>query len=158
MLKKLVDENPKKRAETLAVYGARILALFAPRIYGAPPGAAIPKGIYAVIEYWFTNNFRALMGVSRHIRTAEEKAAQAAEVERLKAQFRAVVLLELMMPNGKTLRDCSANECRGFQGWFQRIAIRLTGFESPQSRQYGGRLVGDYLSEADLMELKLERF
>jgi hypothetical protein len=55
----------------------------------------------------------------------------------------AIVLLDLMMPNQRALRDCTGAECAGFGGWFAAIARRVASDE----------FVGDVLDEAQLQHL-----
>jgi hypothetical protein len=50
-----------------------------------------------------------------------------------------LILLDLLMPNGKALRDCTGTDCRKFGGWFSRIADRV-----------GSKKVGDVLSEKEV--------
>jgi hypothetical protein len=104
----------------------------------------------AAAEYAFDNALRALRR-EQNQPTAVQKAEQAAKrakltvshaklVSRIKSK---VVLLNMAMPNGKKLRDCSGEECRHFGGWYQRIAAEI----GPS------KLVGDVLSEKQVREL-----
>lgn len=53
------------------------------------------------------------------------------------------MLLDLVQPNGKKLRDCSSEECRQAGGWLSAVGDRI-GDDG---------IAGDQLSEADLAEL-----
>jgi hypothetical protein len=62
--------------------------------------------------------------------------------EHIKTQAK-IILLDLMMPNGKALRDCTGIDCRKFGGWFGRIADKV-----------GRKKVGDVLSEKEIRNLR----
>ena len=111
----------------------------------------------AAAEYAFDNALRALRReqaeptVMQKAKQAKHKAgvaaAHAKRVARIKSN---IVLLSMMMPNGKKLRDCSGEECSHFGGWYRRIASDI----GPT------KLVGDVLSEQQvraLYKVKLER-
>ena len=53
------------------------------------------------------------------------------------------MLLDLEMPNGKPLRDCTGSDCARFGGWFKRLADKV----GPR------KLVGNVLSEQDVRKL-----
>ena len=57
------------------------------------------------------------------------------------AQIRAIVLMDMMMPNNKLLRFCTGQDCLGFSGWFVNIADRI----GPRG------VVGTRLTERDLI-------
>jgi hypothetical protein len=66
-----------------------------------------------------------------------------AEVTAVTEQLRVVVLLDLVLPNGKKLRECSGQECRQAGGWLTAVADRI-----------GNRgIVGEKLSEAEVAAL-----
>jgi hypothetical protein len=50
-----------------------------------------------------------------------------------------LVLLDLVQPNGKKLRDCTGVECKSFGGWLTKIGDRV-----------GGAIVGEKLNEAEV--------
>jgi hypothetical protein len=70
-------------------------------------------------------------------------AVTAATVEASVKMVRAVVLLDLIMPNGKSLRACSGGECAGFEGWFKRITAKV----GPK------QIVGEVLDEAAVQKI-----
>lgn len=53
------------------------------------------------------------------------------------------ILMNLPMPNGKPLKDCTGNECSKFGGWFGLIAKAIKPKE----------IVGKHLTETDLQNL-----
>jgi len=66
-----------------------------------------------------------------------------AEITAVAEQLRVVVLLDLVLPNGKKLRECSGQECRQAGGWLTAVADRI-----------GNRgIVGEKLSEAEVAAL-----
>jgi hypothetical protein len=73
-------------------------------------------------------------------RKALERAATAAIVD---ATARKVLLLNLVMPNGKPMRDCTGTEMASFSHAYRRIAARVRPEE----------LVGNVLTEADVAAL-----
>jgi hypothetical protein len=100
-----------------------------------------PDYVSAIFEYWYANNYNSLRDerrernvspVERQQKT-EQKAAMAAEkvvrMEKTKQQFKAraveFVLLDLMMPNGKVLGDCTGADCAKAGGWLTAIAERI---------------------------------
>jgi hypothetical protein len=64
------------------------------------------------------------------------------EVVAAKVRFAKIILLDLVMPNGKKLRDCTGNECGEFGGWLLKIKERV-----------GSAIVGDELSEKQLAKI-----
>jgi response regulator RpfG family c-di-GMP phosphodiesterase len=82
----------------------------------------------------------------REQRTAQkrERAAQVRSrvAERVREEAERI-LLDLEMPNGKLLRDCTGRDCKRFGGWYQRFAEKV-GPRKP---------VGDVLSEQDVRKL-----
>lgn len=94
-----------------------------------------------ILDYWFTNNFRSLapiVGQSREARAAT--ASIPAIKETIKERATTMVLMDLAMPNGLPLRDCTGADCNKFGGWLSAIAKKL----KPQQK------VGNALSEAQV--------
>jgi len=100
----------------------------------------------AIAEYWLDHNLRSLTDDNRdRDRTARRTAIQDAKtqvMERIGEQAK-IVLLDLVMPNGKTLADCTGADCRRFGGVFSQIAQKVP------ARQ----LVGAVLSETQVRRL-----
>ena len=99
--------------------------------------------LYAIVEYWLDNNVRSITDE----RTAKKKARvnQTTVKQTLVGKLRdeALKLLDLVMPNGKTLRQCTGQDCRRFGGWATRIAKHVPA----------KKMVGDVLSEAQVSKL-----
>lgn len=77
-------------------------------------------------------------------RTREESAARtAAAFEELKAKVR-VVLLDLVLPNGKALRDATGAECAKAGGFYSEIAKHIKPTQ----------VVDRHLSEGDLQNIR----
>ncbi|NNV20571.1 hypothetical protein EHE22_09055 [Ochrobactrum pseudogrignonense] len=59
-------------------------------------------------------------------RTREETAARTATAfEEMKAKVRSIVLLDLVLPDGKALRDATGSECAKAGGFFSEVAKAL---------------------------------
>jgi len=103
----------------------------------------------AAAEYAFDNAMRALRREQarptpqQRAELAAERAKHAAAHAKLVSRIKAKVLLNLAMPNGKKLRDCTGEECRHFGGWCLRVAAKV-GL---------AKLVGDVLSEQQVRAL-----
>jgi hypothetical protein len=75
-------------------------------------------------------------------RAAHQRVA-AADVAAASERLASVVLLDLVQPNGKKLRDCTGKECRQVGGWLIKVADRI-----------GNRgVVGRKLSEAEVASI-----
>jgi hypothetical protein len=111
----------------------------------------------AIVEYWFTNNYNSLTA-ERVIRDPASRAArqktETAVAGQMKSELREkiigaanLMLLALVLPNGKKLADCTGRECRALSkktgSWLKKIADKI----KPDER------VGDRLSEADVRKL-----
>lgn len=93
----------------------------------------------SAIEYSFRGAYRALVGNpprSAHDFSPELKEKIAARVKE-EAQ---VILLDLMMPNGKRLAECTAIDCRKAGGFYERLASIIPD----------GKTVGEVLSESQV--------
>ena len=112
-----------------------------------------PDGyLHAILKYWFTNNIEAALrergtpadhfaGVPR--RKSDKRLQAAADARAEEVITRRIALLELTMPNGKPLRDCTGAECAGFGGWLLSVSDRVADDAT----------VGSALSEDDLRGL-----
>jgi hypothetical protein len=101
------------------------------------------------LRYAFDNHFKSLNESVQPQRQPQRKAAPAVsafvsddEVVAAKVRFAKIILLDLVMPNGKKLRDCTGNECGEFGGWLLKIKERV-----------GSAIVGDELSEKQLAKI-----
>lgn len=71
----------------------------------------------AIIEYWFANNYRSLTYQPVYepretARQREQMADKAATI--IKTRAEQMVLLEMTMPNGKPLAECTGKEVANF--------------------------------------------
>jgi hypothetical protein len=110
----------------------------------------------SVIEYWFSNNLNSLLDKPRcPPRPPVNRAEKAAKSEaKIKAAITAAdkhvellvdekverILLDLEMPNGKPLRDCTGADLSKMEGWVGRMRERV----GPK------QTVGKVLSEDDV--------
>jgi hypothetical protein len=103
----------------------------------------------AILAYWLDNTIRSILNekppeeavpytarIKAGQRTTQPtrqqvKNALHAQVER---QVK-IALLKLEMPNGKTLGECTGNECKRFGGWYAVLAKKV-----PANATVGGTL------------------
>lgn len=133
LLKRMIEESPKKSKD-------RLLQEFSDYVRSA----AGMEYLDAIVEYWFSNNWHSL-AEKRDIKitTATTKARTEAFKSTIKERAVQMVLLDLTMPNGKILRNCTGRDCKKAGGWFARIAEKVRPAEK----------VGHVLSENDLRNL-----
>jgi hypothetical protein len=105
--------------------------------------------IETVIEYWFANNLNSLL----HSDSSLRDQFTGPRVAKIKEQIRdrikiaaGVVLMDMIMPNKKRLRDCSGAECAAVGGWLSIVAARM-----PPSA-----IVGKTFSEPDMRGMLAE--
>jgi len=151
LLEQIVADAPRQKGQTEREYEASLLAIFeeAARMTGG-------ELISTIIEYWFTNNYRSLVRsatksdpeVVKLRKLEAEKVQQSvreAVHKKIKAEAR-VMLMDMMMPNGKRLRACTGNECRKLSNsvgyWLSMIGNSI----GPTQK------VGEALSEDKLHE------
>lgn len=78
-------------------------------------------------------------------RTKDEAAARTTAVfEEMKAKVRGIILLDLILPNGKALRDATGAECAKAGGFFSEVAKAIKP----------SQVVDRHLSEGDLQNLR----
>lgn len=142
LLKELVDENPTLGRSAL-------LAAFAREV--TKPDA--DDYLETIIEYWFANNYHSLLcgddgtrekkAPSRKERLEATKESLIAGIER-RAK---ILLLDMVLPNGKPVRDCTGGDCRtlgaAVGGWLGAVADRV----GPE------QVVGEVLTEQQLADL-----
>lgn len=158
LLKRVIDDNPT--ADRIALF-----RLFVEKLKEEDDGDYMET----ITEYWFANNYHSLIAARL---TAEERSRSAeAGAERSEAiaqreewiagtseklrekitEEAAVVLLDLMMPNGKRLAACTGQECvtlgRQMGSWLRKVGHQLKSDET----------VGDVLTESDLRALYKKR-
>jgi hypothetical protein len=102
------------------------------------------RGYFNVmLEYWFIRNYDSLMG-----RTAARRRVRATLAAAVKEQAKTQLqgsLLDLMMPNGKLLRDCTRADLRHIGGFATKLIGKLPARKT----------VGDVLSETEVRSLWL---
>lgn len=138
VLKRLVDEHPTWGKD-------RLLKALHEKVINNE------RLIETIIEYWFTNNYHSLIPVERPRASPVEKQTAVSvargKIQRRIAQEAQVLLLELMMPNGKNLRDCTGQEC-------ESLATKMGGWLLRVSKRIGpNKTVGEVLNEDQLREL-----
>jgi len=98
------------------------------------------------IDYWLPNNYRSLVRpaarLSPQARTAQVKKIKAAINQRVHDEAR-ILLLDMIMPNGKPLRECTGKEIKRFDGWLAKVAAKVKPNEK----------VGAVLSEEQVRKL-----
>lgn len=103
--------------------------------------------ISSIVKSWFKETYQSLSDIAKqrakHIERPERKQQIAQIKEVIKARATQIVLLEMIMPNGKPLADCTGQECAKAGGWLCRVAMKI----GPDER------VGDALSENELRKL-----
>lgn len=78
-------------------------------------------------------------------RTREEAKARTSKAfEEMKAKVRGIILLDLVLPNGKALRDATGAECAKAGGFFEAVAKAIKPTQ----------VVDRHLSEADLQNIR----
>lgn len=78
-------------------------------------------------------------------RTREEAAARTDRAfQEMKAKVRGVILLDLMLPNGKALRDATGSECAKAGGFYAEVAKSIKPTQ----------VVDRHLSEGDLQNIR----
>jgi hypothetical protein len=119
-------------------------------------GAQYRKTAYL---YWFENNYRSMLPdhpepdkeialrIERKVAAQAVREKTAAElthrVEKAIETKAQIILLDLVMPNGKTLRESNRTDCKQAGGWYMKLADRLKGKQT----------VGDVWQEADVRKL-----
>ena len=107
MLLKLMTRNPDTTREELeAMYLAK--------------AEKTPALIDEALRRAFDND---LSGIQRPL--AKHRIVSKQEITAAAERLSNVVLLDLIMPNGKALRDCTGRECRQAGGWLTKIADRV---------------------------------
>ncbi len=87
-------------------------------------------------EYAFINTYRRLQAeptAEERCNIAKQRVEKAKKVadaacdhaEKVKAIKEQIMLLNLEMPNGKKLSDCTGRECDRFGGWFKTLAKKV---------------------------------
>jgi hypothetical protein len=100
--------------------------------------------VLAAIDYCFVADLRALLnGRPAREAAARNKVEIEAGAQRLAPKLKELVLLDLMMPNGKALGRCTGEECEQLHGWAKQLAKLVPA----------KKMVADVLSEKDVRKL-----
>ena len=146
VLMALINENPRAPESTL-------LRLFGQKI--KEDAESGDDYLSPIIEYWFAHNYPSLMKGTR-TPAAKRAAKQAARVkdveiaEKVTARIRQeaqIILLDMVLPNGKALRDCTGRDCSKLGGKVGAWLTKIAGKVKP------GEVVGDVLDEAQVRKL-----
>jgi len=135
-LKNIISDNPKAGKEEL-------LEKFTQTVF-----QKYNRGlIETIIEYWFANNLNSLLNSNSKLKMEFSRPGQVSKVkeqirERIKIAA-GVVLLDMIMPNNKPLRECTGAECTATGGWLLVLAKRM-----PPSA-----FVGKIFSEEDVRKM-----
>lgn len=106
-----------------------------------------------LFDNWFETNwprYRAIVSYGavalmkdENRKTRKAKRRERKLIKRAVETVTQLVLMNLKMPNGKLLRDCTGADCSRFGGWCLDIAKRIGATEK----------VGKHLTETDLQNL-----
>jgi len=152
LLKRVVEANSgSDRPGLLAAYREALDDL------GAEDRDAL---LATMIAYWFDNNYRRLIDGSapsyqRSRAVANVAIATAAEhirgrITKKIQEAASIVLMDMVLPNGKPLRDCTGVECRA-------LAPRIGAWLASVGKRVGARqIVGASLTEEKLQALYSE--
>lgn len=107
-----------------------------------------------IIEYWFAKNYHSLVNHMGTMTAAIHRKNQQSRVDEIKGKIEekikeraAIMLLDMMMTNGKALKDCTGRECKKLSGTIG-VWLRHVGSRVPANKK-----VGEVLSEDQLQEL-----
>lgn len=138
VLKNIIEKNVRASKEEL-------LGIFTQSLFEKGNQALLET----VIEYWFANNLNSLLNSDVQLRRQFTKP----QISKIKEQIRerikvaaGVILMDMVMPNKKKLRDCSGAECAAVGGWLSIVATRM-----PPSA-----IVGKTFSEQAIREILAE--
>jgi hypothetical protein len=139
VLKNILEQNARAAKEEL-------LEIFTRTMFEKGNRALIET----VIEYWFANNLNSLLNSDSRLKGQFSKPQQVTKIkdqirERIKIAA-GVVLMDMIMPNKKRLRDCSGAECAAVGGWLSVVSARM----SPSA------IVGKTFSEQDIRSMLAE--
>jgi hypothetical protein len=116
-LRNIIEGNPRAGKEEL-------LELFRDVVLKSKNQALLET----IIEYWFANNLTSLL----HSDADLKKQFSNPSVAKIKTKIRerikiaaGIVLLDMIMPNNKPLRDCTGAECAAVGGWLAMVAARM---------------------------------
>jgi hypothetical protein len=137
VLRRIVEKNPSWSRDRLFIEFKRIVE-------------KKPTHLETIIEYWFSNNYHSLIerpDATERNRVRVEKTEQlrAALNEKIKEHAK-IVLLDMLMPNGKKLRECTGSECKILSSKIGAWLLRLSKQMKPNE------FVGDVLTETQVKD------
>jgi hypothetical protein len=138
VLKNIIEKNSRAAKEEL-------LGIFTQTMFEKGNRALIET----VIEYWFANNLNSLLHSDSSLRDQFTRPRVAKIKEQIRERIKIaadVVLMDMIMPNKKRLRDCNGTECAAVGGWLSIVATRM-----PPSA-----IVGKTFSEQDIRGMLAE--
>ena len=106
----------------------------------------------AIVEYFLDNAFLALDHKRQALTRKQERPATngnaktgvvSAVRDRVHREAQ-VILMDLLMPNGKRLGDCTGTQCKKFGGWLTAVA-----------KVAGSKRIADALSEGEVRKIWL---
>jgi len=139
LLLRLIKEHPEKTE-------AGILALFRREVQDND------DYLNPIISYWFANNYLALTAKKKPKEEVQEEREQIRETAKAKLDEHIereakIILLDLLLPNGKVLRNCTGRECAKLGPKVGRWLTKISKQIRPN------QIVGDTFSEAQIRRL-----
>lgn len=97
--------------------------------------AMTPRTIDSIKDYFSHQHYRNFkQTLERQRESPEARMRRAAKQQKVERDFDAAIqreaqrlLLDWIMPNGKNLGDCTADEARGVSAWIDRLCENLKG-------------------------------
>jgi hypothetical protein len=140
LFRKIYEANPHETEPDLRRLFRQELETHDPETYGR-----------AIVEYFLDSVFRALNDASKETRRKTQAGTQnnakaaidVAVKERVQREAQ-VILMDLLMPNGKLLGECTGSECKKFGGWLIGV-----------SKVAGRKRVADALTEGQVRKIWL---
>lgn len=101
-------------------------------------------GLQTICVYWVQRTLVSLTQKEEQTPMAmkQRRAETEQKVQKVVEQVRRTVLMDLIMPNDKPLRDCTGKDCLKFGGWLATVGKKV-----------GKSTVGAKMSEADLRSM-----
>jgi hypothetical protein len=108
-----------------------------------------------IVWYWFVNNHHSLtmekVGAAEDHRKLQHRQAEVAvardRVQKLIEREAQIKLLDMVLPNGKRLRDCTGNECRALGAKVGSWLLKVSQELRPE------QVVGDALTEKQVRKI-----
>jgi hypothetical protein len=155
LLRSLIEQNRKASKDA-------VFKLFKGALEDDVDDVRMPADSYFVVtaKYWFTHNYDSIRREREPLAVRQQRQKErderrrervtvgtARHVETVNQQAR-VMLLEMVMPNGKTLGKCTGAECVEYGSWLGKWLGEVGKKVGPK------RLVGDVMSEKQLLKMK----